>query len=55
MAIMSPLLSVVGFSIKESFVAAEVNFMSDGTPSLACQDSYPKFYNLLEVPYIPIT
>ena len=33
---MSPLLSTVGFNINESFVGAEVNFMSDGTPSLAC-------------------
>ena len=34
-AIMSPLLRVEGFSIKESFVAADVNFMSEGSPSLA--------------------
>lgn len=31
----SPLLSVAGLSMKESLVAAEVNFISDGTPSLA--------------------
>ena len=35
MAIMSPLESVVGLSMNESFVAADVNFMSEGTPSLA--------------------
>ena len=32
---MSPLHNVVGFNIKESFVAAEVNFISEGTPSFA--------------------
>jgi hypothetical protein len=35
MAIMSPLFKVEGFSIKASLVAADVNLMSDGTPSLA--------------------
>ena len=28
--------TVVGLSIKEPLMADEVNFMSDGTPSLAC-------------------
>ncbi len=31
--IISPLFNDEGFSIKESFVAAEVNLMSEGTPS----------------------
>lgn len=35
-AIISPLLKCDDFSMKESFVAADVNFMSDGTPSFAC-------------------
>ena len=32
---MSPLHNVVGLNIKESFVAAEVNFISEGMPSFA--------------------
>ena len=33
---MSPLFSTDGLNMKESLVAAEVNFISEGTPSLAC-------------------
>ena len=36
MAIMSPLFITDGLNMKESLVAAEVNFISEGTPSLAC-------------------
>lgn len=36
MATMSPLLNVDDLNIKESLVAADVNFISEGTPSLAC-------------------
>lgn len=32
----SPLQRADGLSMNESFVAAEVNLISDGTPSLAC-------------------
>ena len=32
MAIMSPLFSTDGLNMKESLVAAEVNFMSEGPP-----------------------
>lgn len=39
MAIMSPLFRTDGLNMKESRVAAEVNFMSKGTPSLACMTS----------------
>mgnify|MGYP004715003665 CR=1 FL=1 len=35
-AIMSPLFSTDGLNMKESLVAAEVNFMSEGPPALAC-------------------
>lgn len=41
---MSPLESVVGLSMNESFVAADVNSMSEGTPSLAySMDLYAAF------------
>ncbi|WP_294586478.1 hypothetical protein [uncultured Phocaeicola sp.] len=39
MVTMSPLFSADGFNIKKSLVAAEVNFISEGTLSLAYYDN----------------